>query len=65
MVDRADIYVIQLFADIYFSQQPYGWMPSLEMLLSLRIRSKVKWVQNKYITIQYIISNQLLIQIIL
>ena len=28
-------------------------------------RSKVKWVQNKYITIQYIISNQLLIQIIL
>ena len=51
-----------VFLDV--CQQPYGWMPSLEMLLSLRIRLKVKWVQNKYITIQYTISNQLLIQII-
>ena len=32
--------VLIVFLDV--CQQPYGWMPSLDMLLSLRIRSKVK-----------------------
>ena len=46
-------------------QQPYGWMPSLEMRLSLRIRTKVKWVQNENIAIEFITAKQLLIQILL
>ena len=46
-------------------QQTYGWMPSLEMRLSLRIRSKVKWVQNENIAIEFIAPKQLLIQILL
>ena len=51
-----------VFLDV--CQHPYGGKPSLETLLSLRIRSKVKWEQNKYITIEYNIAYQLLTQTI-
>ena len=54
-----------LIVSIDVCQQLYGWMPSLEMRLSLRIRSKVKWVQNENFAIEFITPKQLLIQIIL
>ena len=43
-----------LIAFLGVCQQPYGWMPSLKMLLNLRIKSKVKFrnaklEQNEYI----------------
>ena len=37
------------------------WMPSL----GLRIRSKVKWVQNENIAVEFVTPKQLLIQIFL
>ena len=52
-----------LFLNVY--QQPYGWMPSLEVRLSLRIRSKLKLVQNENAAIELITPKQLLIQILL
>ena len=54
-----------LIVSIDVCQQPYGWTPSLKMRLSLRIRSKVKWVQNENIAVEFITLKQLLIQIIL
>ena len=37
--------MLTVFLDV--CRQPYGWMSSLEMRLSIRIRSGVKWVLNE------------------
>ena len=41
-IEQNVTYMLIVFLDV--CQQPYGWIPGLEMLSSLRIRSKVKCV---------------------